>query len=62
MGVQLFPLISNLNLPGTPRYSSLDADSLLVSSQDMLTMLGDQGPNYNNEEFPELNIFPSFSE
>ncbi|XP_064330743.1 aryl hydrocarbon receptor nuclear translocator isoform X6 [Phalacrocorax carbo] len=29
---------------------------------DMLTMLGDQGPNYNNEEFPELNIFPSFSE
>ncbi|KAJ7425680.1 Aryl hydrocarbon receptor nuclear translocator [Willisornis vidua] len=31
-------------------------------AQDMLTMLGDQGPNYNNEEFPELNIFPSFSE
>lgn len=30
--------------------------------QDMLTMLGEQGPNYNNEEFPELNIFPSFSE
>ncbi|XP_074422690.1 aryl hydrocarbon receptor nuclear translocator isoform X9 [Larus michahellis] len=30
--------------------------------EDMLTMLGDQGPNYNNEEFPELNIFPSFSE
>ncbi|KAM9368454.1 aryl hydrocarbon receptor nuclear translocator isoform 2-T2 [Phaethornis superciliosus] len=30
---------------------------------DMLTMLGgDQGPNYNNEEFPDLNIFPSFSE
>ncbi|NXH18631.1 ARNT protein, partial [Bucco capensis] len=30
---------------------------------DMLTMLGgDQGPSYNNEEFPELNIFPSFSE
>ncbi|KAM9252044.1 aryl hydrocarbon receptor nuclear translocator isoform 6-T6 [Cariama cristata] len=29
---------------------------------DMLTMLGDQGPNYNSEEFPELNIFPSFSE
>ncbi|XP_069734740.1 aryl hydrocarbon receptor nuclear translocator isoform X4 [Phaenicophaeus curvirostris] len=29
---------------------------------DMLTMLGDQGSNYNNEEFPELNIFPSFSE
>ncbi|KAM8986177.1 aryl hydrocarbon receptor nuclear translocator isoform 6-T6 [Guaruba guarouba] len=29
---------------------------------DMLTMLGEQGPNYNNEEFPELNIFPSFSE
>ncbi|XP_014117486.1 PREDICTED: aryl hydrocarbon receptor nuclear translocator isoform X12 [Pseudopodoces humilis] len=29
---------------------------------DMLTMLGDQGPNYSNEEFPELNIFPSFSE
>ncbi|XP_069734739.1 aryl hydrocarbon receptor nuclear translocator isoform X3 [Phaenicophaeus curvirostris] len=30
--------------------------------EDMLTMLGDQGSNYNNEEFPELNIFPSFSE
>ncbi|XP_053906844.1 aryl hydrocarbon receptor nuclear translocator isoform X4 [Cuculus canorus] len=29
---------------------------------DMLTMLGDQGSNFNNEEFPELNIFPSFSE
>ncbi|XP_021232139.1 aryl hydrocarbon receptor nuclear translocator isoform X10 [Numida meleagris] len=29
---------------------------------DMLTMLGEQGPNYNNEEFPELNMFPSFSE
>ncbi|XP_065607655.1 LOW QUALITY PROTEIN: aryl hydrocarbon receptor nuclear translocator [Cyrtonyx montezumae] len=25
---------------------------------DMLTMLGDQGPNYSSEEFPELNIFP----
>ncbi|OXB72322.1 UNVERIFIED_CONTAM: hypothetical protein H355_015621 [Colinus virginianus] len=31
-------------------------------AQDMLTMLGDQGPNYSSEEFPELNIFPSFSE
>ncbi|XP_054854046.1 aryl hydrocarbon receptor nuclear translocator isoform X2 [Eublepharis macularius] len=29
---------------------------------DMLSMLGDQGTNYNNEEFPELNMFPSFSE
>uniref|UniRef100_A0A7M4EI13 Aryl hydrocarbon receptor nuclear translocator n=1 Tax=Crocodylus porosus TaxID=8502 RepID=A0A7M4EI13_CROPO len=29
---------------------------------DMLSMLGDQGSNYNNEEFPELNMFPSFSE
>ncbi|XP_044305085.1 aryl hydrocarbon receptor nuclear translocator isoform X2 [Varanus komodoensis] len=29
---------------------------------DMLSMLGEQGTNYNNEEFPELNMFPSFSE
>ncbi|XP_042297062.1 aryl hydrocarbon receptor nuclear translocator isoform X3 [Sceloporus undulatus] len=29
---------------------------------DMLSMLGDQGANYNNEEFPELNMFPPFSE
>ncbi|XP_077176140.1 aryl hydrocarbon receptor nuclear translocator isoform X2 [Paroedura picta] len=29
---------------------------------DMLSMLGDQGPSYNNEEFPELNMFPPFSE
>jgi len=42
--------------------SAPGSNSLLVPSQDMLTMLGDQGPNYNNEEFPELNIFPSFSE
>ncbi|XP_063002150.1 aryl hydrocarbon receptor nuclear translocator isoform X2 [Elgaria multicarinata webbii] len=29
---------------------------------DMLSMLGEQGTNYNNEEFPELNMFPPFSE
>ncbi|XP_073179497.1 aryl hydrocarbon receptor nuclear translocator isoform X3 [Lepidochelys kempii] len=29
---------------------------------DMLSMLGDQGSNYNNEEFPDLNMFPTFSE
>ncbi|XP_053134188.1 aryl hydrocarbon receptor nuclear translocator isoform X2 [Hemicordylus capensis] len=29
---------------------------------DMLSMLGDQGANYSNEEFPELNMFPPFSE
>uniref|UniRef100_A0A8C3SBS0 Aryl hydrocarbon receptor nuclear translocator n=1 Tax=Chelydra serpentina TaxID=8475 RepID=A0A8C3SBS0_CHESE len=29
---------------------------------DMLSMLGDQGTNYNNEEFPDLNMFPAFSE
>nr|XP_008121617.1 PREDICTED: aryl hydrocarbon receptor nuclear translocator [Anolis carolinensis] len=29
---------------------------------DMLSMLGDQGASYNNEEFPELNMFPPFSE
>uniref|UniRef100_A0A8C0GP62 Aryl hydrocarbon receptor nuclear translocator n=1 Tax=Chelonoidis abingdonii TaxID=106734 RepID=A0A8C0GP62_CHEAB len=29
---------------------------------DMLSMLGDQGTNYSNEEFPDLNIFPAFSE
>ncbi|XP_036309173.1 aryl hydrocarbon receptor nuclear translocator isoform X7 [Pipistrellus kuhlii] len=30
--------------------------------QDMLSMLGDQGNSYNNEEFPDLTMFPSFSE
>ncbi|XP_068946158.1 aryl hydrocarbon receptor nuclear translocator isoform X3 [Petaurus breviceps papuanus] len=30
--------------------------------QEMLSMLGDQGNTYNNEEFPDLAIFPSFSE
>ncbi|XP_061462551.1 aryl hydrocarbon receptor nuclear translocator isoform X3 [Rhineura floridana] len=29
---------------------------------DMLSMLGEQGASYNNEEFPELNMFPPFSE
>ncbi|KAJ6650259.1 hypothetical protein lerEdw1_013463, partial [Lerista edwardsae] len=29
---------------------------------DMLSMLGDQGAGYSGEEFPELNIFPPFSE
>lgn len=29
---------------------------------DMLSMLGDQGTNYSNEEFPDLNMFPAFSE
>ncbi|XP_064416621.1 aryl hydrocarbon receptor nuclear translocator isoform X4 [Latimeria chalumnae] len=29
---------------------------------DMLSMLGDQGANYSNEGFPELNMFPPFSE
>uniref|UniRef100_A0A8D0E797 Aryl hydrocarbon receptor nuclear translocator n=1 Tax=Salvator merianae TaxID=96440 RepID=A0A8D0E797_SALMN len=29
---------------------------------DMLSMLGEQGAGYNNEEFPELNMFPPFSE
>ncbi|XP_032090277.1 aryl hydrocarbon receptor nuclear translocator-like isoform X2 [Thamnophis elegans] len=29
---------------------------------DMLSMLGEQGTNYSNEEFPELNMFPPFSE
>ncbi|KAK1329073.1 hypothetical protein QTO34_011250 [Cnephaeus nilssonii] len=30
--------------------------------QEMLSMLGDQGNSYNNEEFPDLTMFPSFSE
>ncbi|KAM8786551.1 aryl hydrocarbon receptor nuclear translocator isoform 3-T3 [Rhynchonycteris naso] len=30
--------------------------------QEMLSMLGDQSNNYNNEEFPDLTMFPSFSE
>ncbi|XP_025022240.1 aryl hydrocarbon receptor nuclear translocator isoform X2 [Python bivittatus] len=29
---------------------------------DMLSMLGEQGTSYSNEEFPELNMFPPFSE
>uniref|UniRef100_A0A8C5RF38 Aryl hydrocarbon receptor nuclear translocator n=1 Tax=Laticauda laticaudata TaxID=8630 RepID=A0A8C5RF38_LATLA len=29
---------------------------------DMLSMLGEQGTNYSSEEFPELNMFPPFSE
>ncbi|NXG75394.1 ARNT protein, partial [Baryphthengus martii] len=45
--------------PGTFSSNSQRSPSI---PQDMLTMLGDQGSNYNNEEFPELNIFPSFSE
>ncbi|KAM5201300.1 aryl hydrocarbon receptor nuclear translocator isoform 7-T7 [Hipposideros larvatus] len=30
--------------------------------QEMLSMLGDQGNSYNSEEFPDLTMFPSFSE
>ncbi|XP_038624485.1 aryl hydrocarbon receptor nuclear translocator isoform X1 [Tachyglossus aculeatus] len=30
--------------------------------QEMLSMLGDQSTSYNNEEFPELAMFSSFSE
>ncbi|KAF6292424.1 aryl hydrocarbon receptor nuclear translocator [Rhinolophus ferrumequinum] len=30
--------------------------------QEMLSMLGDQGSSYNSEEFPDLTMFPSFSE
>ncbi|KAF6073944.1 aryl hydrocarbon receptor nuclear translocator [Phyllostomus discolor] len=30
--------------------------------QEMLSMLGDQNNSYNNEEFPDLTMFPSFSE
>ncbi|XP_011223453.3 aryl hydrocarbon receptor nuclear translocator isoform X4 [Ailuropoda melanoleuca] len=30
--------------------------------QEMLSMLGDQSNSYNNEEFPDLTMFPSFSE
>ncbi|NXF13238.1 ARNT protein, partial [Smithornis capensis] len=56
--------------PSTAPYPALAARGTAFSEcglgswghPDMLTMLGDQGPNYNNEEFPELNIFPSFSE
>ncbi|XP_030043731.1 aryl hydrocarbon receptor nuclear translocator isoform X3 [Microcaecilia unicolor] len=29
---------------------------------DMLSMLGEQGPSYNSEEFPDLNMFSSFAE
>nr|XP_033779701.1 aryl hydrocarbon receptor nuclear translocator isoform X2 [Geotrypetes seraphini] len=29
---------------------------------DMLSMLGEQGPSYNSEEFPDLNMFPPFAE
>ncbi|XP_040607395.1 aryl hydrocarbon receptor nuclear translocator isoform X1 [Mesocricetus auratus] len=30
--------------------------------QEMLSMLGDQSNSYNNEEFPDLTMFPPFSE
>ncbi|XP_069879137.1 aryl hydrocarbon receptor nuclear translocator-like isoform X6 [Dipodomys merriami] len=30
--------------------------------QEMLSMLGDQSNSYNNQEFPDLTMFPSFSE
>ncbi|XP_060057732.1 aryl hydrocarbon receptor nuclear translocator [Erinaceus europaeus] len=30
--------------------------------QEMLSMLGEQSNSYNNEEFPDLTMFPSFSE
>ncbi|XP_055986211.1 aryl hydrocarbon receptor nuclear translocator isoform X3 [Sorex fumeus] len=30
--------------------------------QEMLSMLGDQSSSYNSEEFPDLTMFPSFSE
>lgn len=30
--------------------------------QEMLSMLGDQSNTYNNEEFPDLTMFPPFSE
>ncbi|XP_037681993.1 aryl hydrocarbon receptor nuclear translocator isoform X8 [Choloepus didactylus] len=30
--------------------------------QEMLSMLGDQNNSYNNEEFPDLTMFPPFSE
>ncbi|XP_007949115.1 aryl hydrocarbon receptor nuclear translocator [Orycteropus afer afer] len=30
--------------------------------QEMLSMLGDQSNSFNNEEFPDLTMFPSFSE
>lgn len=36
--------------------------NLLFSFQEMLSMLGDQGSSYNSEEFPDLTMFPSFSE
>lgn len=35
---------------------------LFFSYQEMLSMLGDQNNSYNNEEFPDLTMFPSFSE
>ncbi|XP_043935979.1 aryl hydrocarbon receptor nuclear translocator isoform X3 [Protopterus annectens] len=30
--------------------------------QEMLSILGEQGPSYNSEEFPDINMFPSFQE
>ncbi|XP_029802562.1 aryl hydrocarbon receptor nuclear translocator isoform X3 [Suricata suricatta] len=34
----------------------------LARIEEMLSMLGDQSSSYNNEEFPDLTMFPSFSE
>lgn len=36
--------------------------SLFFFLLETLSMLGDQSNSYNNEEFPDLTMFPSFSE
>ncbi|XP_034356765.1 aryl hydrocarbon receptor nuclear translocator isoform X2 [Arvicanthis niloticus] len=42
--------------------SAAQAPSQPEVFQEMLSMLGDQSNTYNNEEFPDLTMFPPFSE
>lgn len=42
--------------------TSAQAPSQPEVFQEMLSMLGDQSNTYNNEEFPDLTMFPPFSE
>ncbi|XP_031463995.1 aryl hydrocarbon receptor nuclear translocator isoform X10 [Phasianus colchicus] len=61
-GVGMWPQWQGQHHSTAPGEQHVQQPSQPEAFSDMLTMLGDQGPNYNNEEFPELNIFPSFSE
>uniref|UniRef100_A0A2K6E3L8 Aryl hydrocarbon receptor nuclear translocator n=1 Tax=Macaca nemestrina TaxID=9545 RepID=A0A2K6E3L8_MACNE len=46
----------------TPHLRVCDPNLIFFFYQEMLSMLGDQSNSYNNEEFPDLTMFPPFSE